>query len=123
MPSFNIRSFGSWIASKCSDFTSHADAQFQYPLFRIVDCFILSRLWEADEQRVSISALSDRGLLQQREAQMLQPDRRFNIRSFGSWIASDSGEAVPPQDNMFQYPLFRIVDCFRLLDYPRKPPY
>ena len=88
MPSFNIRSFGSWIASKCSDFTSHADAQFQYPLFRIVDCFILSRLWEADEQRVSISALSDRGLLPTVGLSTETPVLSFNIRSFGSWIAS-----------------------------------
>ena len=37
---------------------------------------------------------------------------RFNIRSFGSWIASYRAAVKAAAQLLFQYPLFRIVDCF-----------
>ena len=61
---------------------------FQYPLFRIVDCFALHPLHKR------------------------RPSRCFNIRSFGSWIASYRQHKRGPVSWSFQYPLFRIVDCF-----------
>ncbi len=60
---FNIRSFGSWIASGCGHDWSYAWRKFQYPLFRIVDCFTRFGTWSQTQSIVSISALSDRGLL------------------------------------------------------------
>ena len=61
---------------------------FQYPLFRIVDCF---KVLLAVDHVTSIG---------------------FNIRSFGSWIASSVIFSAPSLVVTFQYPLFRIVDCF-----------
>ncbi len=61
---------------------------FQYPLFRIVDCFRPPPVYRRKCGSVSISALSDRGLLR------------------ASGVSGCSGRC------MFQYPLFRIVDCF-----------
>ncbi len=60
---------------------------FQYPLFRIVDCFI-STATRSKVNFVSISALSDRGLLLIRWQVGTSAGTCFNIRSFGSWIAS-----------------------------------
>ena len=41
---FNIRSFGSWVASNVDKKKGHTEYKFQYPLFRIVGCFLaLSR--------------------------------------------------------------------------------
>ncbi len=189
MSSFNIRSFGSWIASSLPIPLAQNTAQFQYPLFRIVDCFIRSMpipttmpcgfnirsfgswiastplsLWWNAILNVSISALSDRGLLQMAQGYSLTGHTSFNIRSFGSWIASsamahelahvvlvsisalsDRGLLLPTWRDvqqrrqrfnirsfgswiaswayadhkrsmcrLFQYPLFRIVDCFLL---------
>ncbi len=91
----------------CDDY-----AEFQYPLFRIVDCFVCPSSAPFAPRPVSISALSDRGLLLAVLVVAIHIPLRFNIRSFGSWIAS-----VSPSDSFalrlgFQYPLFRIVDCF-----------
>ncbi len=91
----------------------HIEQEFQYPLFRIVDCFVSSSReapshrerfnirsfgsWIASpnldsylpkEAHVSISALSDRGLLRLSGARSMAARSSFNIRSFGSWIAS-----------------------------------
>ncbi len=87
-PGFNIRSFGSWIASFWIPRTRCIATEFQYPLFRIVDCFGLS----ADSMKRSPTG--------------------FNIRSFGSWIASPENPTTAGDTPAFQYPLFRIVDCF-----------
>ncbi len=135
--SFNIRSFGSWIASRPRRHQRQRGQWFQYPLFRIVDCF--AGCWVSRCQRVSvsISALSDRGLLpccRQPTSAQTAPvsisalsDRglllcfkqctlrnivSFNIRSFGSWIASTTLDLAMAVESAFQYPLFRIVDCF-----------
>ncbi len=87
---------------------------FQYPLFRIVDCFHDRAHQLPSDLAVSISALSDRGLLHHDRAHQLPSDlavsisalsdrgllrpidgvrltvyNSFNIRSFGSWIASN----------------------------------
>ncbi len=93
---FNIRSFGSWIAS------SHALQRSTKPL------------------EVSISALSDRGLLRRVGRRLVKMVCGFNIRSFGSWIASFAIDAILCVDHGFQYPLFRIVDCF-LINFRRHP--
>ncbi len=110
---------------------------FQYPLFRIVDCFYPIGKQGKFAEKVSISALSDRGLLRASEIFLSSGTTCFNIRSFGSWIASrhvcvspqyfsrvsisalsDRGllrqTTDPPMvtNRVFQYPLFRIVDCF-----------
>ncbi len=109
---------------------------FQYPLFRIVDCFSAQHIALDFDASVSISALSDRGLLHIEDGDLIAQLECFNIRSFGSWIASTSmhdqcfltssfnirsfgswiasviTESVTPSSNLFQYPLFRIVDCF-----------
>ncbi len=61
---------------------------FQYPLFRIVDCFARRLPPSRGFTRVSISALSDRGLLLIDGLHRVVAAHRFNIRSFGSWIAS-----------------------------------
>ncbi len=133
---FNIRSFGSWIASLLCSVNEDKDedvsisalsdrglllpvfkvgdppppvsisalsdrglllgatqgwpcgvSEFQYPLFRIVDCFSVRERTNMRVHRVSISALSDRGLL------LALITKAFDIVKF-------------------QYPLFRIVDCF-----------
>ncbi len=140
----------------------HRTEMFQYPLFRIVDCFSHCRCRQGRRLPVSISALSDRGLLRQPKPEQTVKvvvsisalsDRGlllflvaiiclnhlcFNIRSFGSWIASrynfvesrkarnvsisalsDRGllhcsfPAFLLRCLLFQYPLFRIVDCFK----------
>ena len=111
-PSFNIRSFGSWIASFFRGCGKRTSSAFQYPLFRIVDCFNSARRRCCSRIGVSISALSDRGLLPIQAR--LYPHRItcFNIRSFGSWIASDCWIIHGNPRTKFQYPLFRIVDCF-----------
>ncbi len=134
--SFNIRSFGSWIASKSPWPAWCSRKKFQYPLFRIVDCFtrlnapgrafgasfnirsfgswiasLLIEILTCHRSNVSISALSDRGLLH-RDQLLSLAGARFNIRSFGSWIASTKGAVDELQGGLFQYPLFRIVDCF-----------
>ncbi len=111
---FNIRSFGSWIASKPPDCHPLASGWFQYPLFRIVDCFATLLQSQRPYQYVSISALSDRGLLPCPNSGSLRQNCRFNIRSFGSWIASPTGRIRARLFWGFQYPLFRIVDCFML---------
>ena len=85
---------------------------FQYPLFRIVDCFRVLEVISIVDPDVSISALSDRGLLHPLRCCQLGLSRRFNIRSFGSWIASQQVHGDAVAERMFQYPLFRIVDCF-----------
>ncbi len=65
---------------------------FQYPLFRIVDCFLPVELPPQNRNvQVSISALSDRGLLRHVADDLRDGVERFNIRSFGSWIASEDG--------------------------------
>ncbi len=61
---------------------------------------------------VSISALSDRGLLLYMCLAAIPIGFGFNIRSFGSWIASLHVYGDGVDDMTFQYPLFRIVDCF-----------
>ncbi len=86
---------------------------FQYPLFRIVDCFDCYRSGLGWELWVSISALSDRGLLRPHLVQIVLPLLLFQYPLFrivdcfsvgaGRWRGGDGG---------FQYPLFRIVDCF-----------
>ncbi len=109
---FNIRSFGSWIASPTPPRNTHKRRRFQYPLFRIVDCF---RTRSRPIERllfVSISALSDRGLLRTQVLSQVQSRFSFNIRSFGSWIASGENWLRLEGTMQFQYPLFRIVDCF-----------
>ncbi len=112
---FNIRSFGSWIASDAQRWriqrvfavsisalsdrgllrrpppiSRSSSLVFQYPLFRIVDCFWIGLKRLFSRGGVSISALSDRGLL---------------LRAY----TARGGLLV------FQYPLFRIVDCFLVL--------
>ena len=204
---FNIRSFGSWIASRrrwqrgdcnvgvsisalsdrgllrnvcivrlvhhgvsisaLSDrgllrglLVGQVSHRFQYPLFRIVDCFEKSgdisvvvfhvsisalsdrglllmfaicfwwslrvsisalsdrgllHWWRPcmfQAQAVSISALSDRGLLLRKFSHDVDSLPSFNIRSFGSWIASCHPWHSTGDFCVFQYPLFRIVDCF-----------
>ncbi len=112
--SFNIRSFGSWIASDNapSDMTEYgcfnirsfgswiASAQASC-CPRLITCFNIRSFgsWIASWLvRLACSAsLSS-----------------FNIRSFGSWIASLAGVGVLYRIFKFQYPLFRIVDCFWL---------
>ncbi len=112
---FNIRSFGSWIASQLATM-HHLDIfSFQYPLFRIVDCFYRRIPSPVVRFVVSISALSDRGLLHSSDLDRGVGSRCFNIRSFGSWIASIRTERTVTRKVEFQYPLFRIVDCFRAL--------
>ncbi len=74
---------------------------FQYPLFRIVDCFTTDGDDHPHPANVSISALSDRGLLQQCKATAIIAEQCFNIRSFGSWIAS-------PSDQRYQTPPLRV---------------
>ncbi len=76
---FNIRSFGSWIASGATVYSILLDAMFQYPLFRIVDCFPVFAPMCRNGSRVSISALSDRGLLQRRLASMYTVQFRVSI--------------------------------------------
>ncbi len=137
--SFNIRSFGSWIASFSRTYASRQMFKFQYPLFRIVDCFLPPLPTSHSAIIVSISALSDRGLLlpkvpivpplparfnirsfgswiaswsAQSRSELRSLDQCFNIRSFGSWIASLSVSGPAQGERVFQYPLFRIVDCF-----------
>ncbi len=110
--SFNIRSFGSWIASVEGSTGIYVNGSFQYPLFRIVDCFESESVVASQEICVSISALSDRGLLLQVKRPPKNDLLRFNIRSFGSWIASTLQRWVRRYAKLFQYPLFRIVDCF-----------
>ncbi len=61
---------------------------------------------------VSISALSDRGLLRRKKSRKAKIRQSFNIRSFGSWIASEMAREGCCRITRFQYPLFRIVDCF-----------
>ncbi len=85
---FNIRSFGSWIASSPATNRNAAARMFQYPLFRIVDCFSSSPGCHRSQCPVSISALSDRGLLLPALIFFAACGICFNIRSFGSWIAS-----------------------------------
>ena len=109
---FNIRSFGSWIASTNVDLLLDPAGTFQYPLFRIVDCFPQCYLSPRTNYVVSISALSDRGLLQSNMCWSTATTLSFNIRSFGSWIASLREMRQSEQKPVFQYPLFRIVDCF-----------
>ncbi len=87
---------------------------FQYPLFRIVDCFTGKRSAPTAWICVSISALSDRGLLQIDACDAQVSKHSFNIRSFGSWIASKPKTHELPKVALFQYPLFRIVDCFHV---------
>ncbi len=138
---FNIRSFGSWIASLhpsgryyellrfqyplfrivdcfhdvCR--SSYCRSTFQYPLFRIVDCFLQSSGQGGGATPVSISALSDRGLLLD-GATGPEIDVGVSISAL-----SDRGllpDATIGDDiikSMFQYPLFRIVDCFCVNDF------
>ncbi len=115
---FNIRSFGSWIASSSHTPIANAPNRFQYPLFRIVDCFRVRGVLDGMVTAVSISALSDRGLLPVRAIIDKLGVGCFNIRSFGSWIASAKRRALYRSPPMFQYPLFRIVDCFHPLQVP-----
>ncbi len=70
---------------------------------------------------VSISALSDRGLLLSVQATPPQSIPGFNIRSFGSWIASIIASWFVSNLELFQYPLFRIVDCFSLTIHHIQP--
>ncbi len=89
---FNIRSFGSWIASQVIMF---------FP-FRLL--------------AVSISALSDRGLLLAAQRAIF-PNWLFQYPLFRivDCFPTDSLQRVA--DALFQYPLFRIVDCFKLVLY------
>ena len=158
---FNIRSFGSWNASSVRGNCRPGPYQFQYPLFRIVECikdkakdrvrrlllfqYPLFRIVECIcpfvnfaviPNHVSISALSDRGMHPDPGA-ALEPTRNmfqyplfrivecihrcrhtryfaassFNIRSFGSWNASNLHKSPRLKMLTFQYPLFRIVEC------------
>ena len=91
--SFNIRSFGSWNASNYN--RPHA-----------------KRL-----PTVSISALSDRGMHPSAMATVSPMPSSFNIRSFGSWNASKVELSVKAPKALFQYPLFRIVECI----HPKAP--
>ncbi len=79
-----------------------------------MDCFAATPDTDTRHLSVSISALSDRGLLHNAPADMTQYDGCFNIRSFGSWIASLRDSPHILFVVTFQYPLFRIVDCFLL---------
>ena len=84
---FNIRSFGSWNASGSINSWDLVAPKFQYPLFRIVECIGRQRARLHDQEQVSISALSDRGM---------HPITTGRTRS---------------ACQLFQYPLFRIVEC------------
>ncbi len=94
--------------------TDQRCALFQYPLFRIVDCFGSASKPMSLPSAVSISALSDRGLLHNAGKMVFNVMDCFNIRSFGSWIASANLSTIASMRSSFQYPLFRIVDCFEL---------
>ncbi len=114
VPSFNIRSFGSWIASCSNPSALYASNMFQYPLFRIVDCFAVGSSVEQVARRVSISALSDRGLLQRMHR---SDNRRFLVFQYPLFRIVDCFVFIVdcvtvPLLAKFQYPLFRIVDCF-----------
>jgi len=110
---FNIRSFGSWNATtqnrpaiRGSTYVSISALSdrgmlptgtccwlaghnvFQYPLFRIVECYSGIVLSCGRFIPVSISALSDRG--------MLRMAVEWSKRTY----------------RLFQYPLFRIVECY-----------
>ena len=135
LSSFNIRSFGSWNASRRGVEFQVISRPFQYPLFRIVECINSVHSDYAGCPDVSISALSDRGMHQSTGiawgvATIVSisalSDRgmhhgfryrgavslcRFNIRSFGSWNASLLAAPAFGPGRMFQYPLFRIVEC------------
>ncbi len=90
--SFNIRSFGSWIAS-CSLYIGSPQSERRFNI-RSFGSWIASRYNNdrmAHSDQVSISALSDRGLLLALALSVGEFIRSFNIRSFGSWIASRSG--------------------------------
>ena len=115
---FNIRSFGSWVASTIETQLRTIYLAFQYPLFRIVGCFTILLGGCSPHPPVSISALSDRGLLL--DIQLISPSQitSFNIRSFGSWVASSRVRTFCVMSNMFQYPLFRIVGCFSIANVP-----
>ncbi len=62
---------------------------FQYPLFRIVDCFIAmdgaESVWQTQFQ-YPLFRIVDCFLIPASSA--AEDSMRFNIRSFGSWIAS-----------------------------------
>ncbi len=133
---FNIRSFGSWIASRrgsadrpgvvavsISALSDRGLLPMPAPPSPSSTCVSISALSDRGllhwfyyvklvDGEVSISALSDRGLLLRYGCQMPTSSCRFNIRSFGSWIASSEELAAAIVMIEFQYPLFRIVDCF-----------
>ena len=85
--SFNIRSFGSWNAA--------------FPWVGV----------EHQNQPVSISALSDRGMQHSGMTIWDESGCCFNIRSFGSWNAALLRCSSRLHSRLFQYPLFRIVEC------------
>ncbi len=58
--------------------------QFQYPLFRIVNCYWPCKALRGHARPVSISALSDRELLCRAPHLDQHLVGSFNIRSFGS---------------------------------------
>ncbi len=85
---FNIRSFGSWIASRYFRRNCCYASEFQYPLFRIVDCFgetVYSILVDAMFQYPLFRIVDCFGSDVDGDG---ITDDCFNIRSFGSWIAS-----------------------------------
>ncbi len=85
---------------------------FQYPLFRIVDCFLDYLTVMLVDILVSISALSDRGLLQECHRAAIFLYKMFQYPLFRIvdcfWRLINDKRAIFE----FQYPLFRIVDCF-----------
>ncbi len=109
---FNIRSFGSWIASRPALRLCACPAPFQYPLFRIVDCFIQAHSTEGGVAKVSISALSDRGLLPSHSRWRGVLFLRFQYPLFRIVDCFSERLALAAPVAVFQYPLFRIVDCF-----------
>ncbi len=115
---FNIRSFGSWIASKLRFLLrNYGLIRFNIRSFGSWIASSFPFILSTPTLAVSISALSDRGLLRRPQHESACATLRFNIRSFGSWIASMAALCTPPVMAMFQYPLFRIVDCFRASGY------
>ncbi len=109
---FNIRSFGSWIASKQVAPTLAYIFEFQYPLFRIVDCFNAANTTPAKSLNVSISALSDRGLLRMAaKCSTIYPGVSISALS-DRGLLRKSIDRIIKRIAKFQYPLFRIVDCF-----------
>ena len=91
--------------------TRLSSQQFQYPLFRIVECISAEFPHPANYHRCfnirSFGSWNASAHWQTTDEYRVS----FNIRSFGSWNASAPEKKQEPAPPKFQYPLFRIVEC------------